>query len=705
MQLRHARKLAAMLALTSSLSVNADVDKWEWLEAVESEASLNWVAEHNQRTAAQLEDPLYASLYNTALDVLNQEGKLTSAYAIGDYYFELKKTTDNPRGVLMRSPSNGFLTGDAQWELVLDVDALASDEGQAWVYHGLNCYQNDPSQCLISLSPGGTDADELREFNALTGEFIEGGFYLPLAKSSVSWLDADSWIIATDFGDDSLTDSGYPRKLKVHQRGDDMADAKLIYVGNKASVSAGAYTLGQAEDSHLVIFESTSFWTRNYYLSDPDTNLLTQLKIPESAILLGRLAGQWVISLKSDWQLGDYSYPAGAIVMAADEQLRLNGELFVLAESSREHIIEDTTVTDQGILIVSLKDVVAQAHWYAPQEDGVWTKEQIQLPAHGTVAVQSIDENSGKSLLRFESFLVPPTLFAFDPSDSSVAQIAQQSATFDASPYTVSQFFATSADETKVPYFVVHRQDISLNGTNPAHIFAYGGFRSSLTPSYSGSYEATNGSYGKLWLERGGVYVIANIRGGGEYGPEWHAAALRENRQRAFSDLEAVARDLANRQISSAAYTSIEGRSNGGLLTGASMVRHPELYSAVISGVPLLDMQRYHLLLAGASWMGEYGDPDSADWNFIQSYSPYQNVRADVDYPPVFFYTSTRDDRVHPAHARKMAAKMLEQGHQVFYYENLEGGHGGSVTNEQLAHRIALSYRFLINALPAAQAN
>ncbi|WP_298634947.1 prolyl oligopeptidase family serine peptidase [uncultured Umboniibacter sp.] len=705
MQSRHALKLTALLALTASLSVNADIDKWEWLEAVESEASLSWVEKHNQATAEQLEDPLYNTLYSTALEVLNQEGQLSGAYAIGDYYFELKKTEDNPRGVLIRSPNEAFLAGEAQWETVLDVDALAESEGKPWVYHGLNCYQNDPAQCLVSLSPGGTDADEVREFNALTGEFINDGFYLPLAKSSVSWVDANTWIIATDFGDDSLTDSGYPRKLKIHNRGDDLAEAKLIYVGNRSSVSSGAYTLGPAEDSHLVIFESTSFWTRNYYLSDPDTNLITQLKIPNSAILLGRLAGQWVISLKKEWQLGEYSYPAGAIVLASNEQLRLNGELFILAESSREQIIEDTTVTDQGILIVSLRDVVAEAHWYAPQEDGVWTKEQILLPDHGTVSLQSIDENSGKSLLRFESFLVPPTLYAFDPTDSSVTQVEQQSATFDASPYTVSQFFATSADETKVPYFVVHRQDINLNGANPAHIFAYGGFRSSLTPSYSGSYEATNGSYGKLWLERGGVYVIANIRGGGEYGPEWHSAALRENRPRAFSDLEAVARDLASRQISSAEYTSIEGRSNGGLLTGAALVRHPELYSAVISGVPLLDMQRYHLLLAGASWMGEYGDPDSEDWNFIGAYSPYQNVRADVAYPPVFFYTSTRDDRVHPAHARKMAARMIEQGHEVYYYENLEGGHGGSVTNEQLAHRLALSYRFLLNALPAATPN
>lgn len=693
--LRRATLVTCLLASTAIAQTN---DKFQYLESVDSEAALQWVDATNTESAEALDGPLYEELYQQALEVLSDDSKLSSAYQIGDYFFELIKDTANPRGRLMRTSRSAYLSGDANWQLVIDIDAKSQADGQAWVYHGLNCFNDMPSKCLLSLSPGGTDADVIREFDALTGQFVQDGFALPLAKSDVTWVSADSWLIATDFGEGSLTDSGYARTVKLIERGDALSDAKTLYHGDTSSVSASSWSLGSGDSTQFVIAESTSFWTRDYYEFNPDTSMLSKLRIPDSARLVGFIADQWVIQPTAVWQHGEYEYNAGDVVLATTEQLINESELFLLLPSERDNIIEDVTVRENGVLIVTLRDVKAHAAWYEFDGETTWYEHHLNLPDNGAVSVQS-SGGSADFLIRFESFLVPPSLYFYDANQKSLVLVEQQPETFDATPYTVSQFFATSVDGTQVPYFAIHRNDIALDGTNPAHIFAYGGFRSSLTPSYSGSYEATNGVYGKLWLDRGGVYVLANIRGGGEYGPDWHAAALLENRHKAFEDLESVARDLSDRNISQAAFTSIEGRSNGGLLTGAAMVRHPELFNAVISGVPLLDMRRYHRLLAGASWMGEYGDPDTTDWDFIGQYSPYQNVSAENEYPDVFFYTSTRDDRVHPAHARKMAARMLEQGHEVYYYENREGGHGGSVTAEQLAQRVALSYTFLWQAI------
>lgn len=313
------------------------------------------------------------------------------------------------------------------------------------------------------------------------------------------------------------------------------------------------------------------------------------------------------------------------------------------------------------------------------------------------ISVSGVDDASGDFFVRYESFTTPPTLYFVSSRDLKPKIAKAQAATFDGSQFEVSQLWTVSEDSTRVPYFVVMKKGTPMNGKNPTHIFSYGGFRNSLTPSYSGSYEELSGSYGKLWLERGGVFVLANIRGGGEFGPAWHQAALRENRTKAYEDFEAIARDLVARKITSPEHLGIEGRSNGGLLVTALMVRHPELYGAIICGSPLVDMYRYQKLLAGASWMAEYGDPDKPeDWAFMKTYSPYQNVRAGQKYPPIFFYASTRDDRVHPGHARKMVARMIELGYtDTLYNENTEGGHHASSTNEQLAYRLALAYTHL----------
>jgi len=691
---KQAAALSILLSASVGVSANDTQDAYQWLEAVDSDEALNWVYKTNKRTEDNLKGELYQSLYKDALDTLNQESKLSNAFQIGDYFFELKKTEENPRGLLQRTPSQDYLSGTANWSVVIDIDKLSKSEGKPWVYHGLNCYEDKPQQCLLALSPGGTDADEQREFNAISGTFMENGFFLPNAKTDVTWVDENSWMVATEYGEDALTDSGYARKVRFVERDGGLNESRILFAAKKESVSAGAWAVHDGENKEFIVTEGTSFWTRDYYRFNQETAALTKLEIQESAVLLGKMNGQWIISLKQDWTVDEDSFVAGSVVLASDEALKTSTGIKVLFAPTKTEILDSIRVTEAGILLLTLDNVVSKAYWLTSGEN-LWHREAIDIPENGAITVSSINSKSGDAILRYESFLTPPSLLAFNAKTLSTKTFEAQPATFDATPYMAEQLFATSKDGTKVPYFVIRVKDMQYTGKNPAHIFAYGGFRSSLTPSYSGSYEATNGAYGKLWLDRGGVYVLANIRGGGEYGPKWHSAALKQNRARAFEDMEAVAKDLAKRDISSSNFTSIEGRSNGGLLTGSTMTRRPELYNAVISGVPLLDMKRYHLLLAGASWMGEYGNPDTSDWSFIKSYSPYQNVHKSEKYPPVFFYTSTRDDRVHPAHARKMAALMMAQGHDVEYYENLEGGHGGSVTNEQLAHRIALSYTFL----------
>jgi len=352
--------------------------------------------------------------------------------------------------------------------------------------------------------------------------------------------------------------------------------------------------------------------------------------------------------------------------------------------------------TDSTLLVTVLENVRGKIYRYNPGPEGGWERSLLPFPDDGSLKITSTDADTGNFFAHYESFTSPPALYYVASGDWQPHKLKSQLPSFDGSRYQTEQYFATSADGTKVPYFVVLSKDAKLDGNNPTHLFSYGGFRNALTPSYSGSYEQLYGAYGKLWLERGGVFVLANIRGGGEFGPAWHAATLKQNHYRAFEDFEAVAVDLVLRRITTPQHLGIEGRSNGGLLVGAAMTRHPGLYGAVICGVPLLDMQRYHLLLAGASWMAEYGDPDvPEEWAYIEKYSPYHNLKKGVDYPAVFFYTSTRDDRVHPGHARKFAARMQEFGQEVWYYENMEGGHGGSVTNDQLALRLALAYTHL----------
>jgi prolyl oligopeptidase len=560
----------------------------------------------------------------------------------------------------------------------------------------MSCLPKHPEHCLVRLSPGGGDAVVTREFNSVDKTFIKDGFSLPVSKGSASWIDANTVFVSTDFGEGSMTESGYPRIVKRWKRGTPLAAAELLYKSDVTSVSAMAMRLHSAGDDIDLVRDGKTFWTsERYQLIDGGKK---HLELPVSATINGAFQGRLIISLKEDWTRGDTTYLQGTVLIADTTALHTGGKgvIDVLIEPDDATVVQSVVTTDETILVTVLENVRGKIYRYSPGTEGRWNRKEVDFPDNGSLEITSTDDASGNFFARYESFTSPPALYYVASKDWQPQKVKSQAPSFDGSKYRTEQYFATSADGTRVPYFVVLPKDAKLDGSTPTHIFSYGGFRNALTPSYSGSYENLYGAYGKLWLDRGGIFVLANIRGGGEFGPAWHAAALKENRPRAFEDFEAVAEDLFKRNITSPKHLGIEGRSNGGLLVGATMTRRPDLYGAIICGAPLLDMKRYHKLLAGASWMAEYGDPDIPEqWEYISKYSPYQNLKKGVDYPPTFFYTSTRDDRVHPGHARKMAARMEELGQEVWYYENMEGGHGGSSTNDQLAYRLALAYTHL----------
>ena len=676
-------------------------DPYLWLEEIDGDRALAWVREHNDATMRRLgSHPLYQPLYQDALAALNSASRIPAVSIEGGWIYNFWKDAEHPRGLYRRTTLAELRKSAPRWETVLDIDALATKEGKPWVFHGMDCLPPEYLKCLVTLSPGGTDADEVREFDAKALKFVEGGFALPVAKSNVAWRDANTLFVGTDFGPGSLTDSGYPRIVKLWKRGTPLSAATTLHEGETGSVSAYGYRLRSDEGDIDLVGEGIDFWNNAYHqLADGQ---LRRLHLPTSAQVRDIFRGRLVVSLTEDWKTGGRTLKAGSVVIADPRDLwQEGGEVELVVEPTEQEVVEDATATEQGILVTMLDAVRGRLYRYEPQGTG-WKRVTVPFPDNGALSVATVDDETGDAFVSFQSFVSPPALYFFDAEELKPAVVKSQEPTFDGSRFEVTQRWTTSTDGTRVPYFMVARKGMALDGSNPTHIFSYGGFRNALVPSYSGSYEQLYGAYGKMWLERGGVFVLANIRGGGEFGPAWHAAALLHDRHKAFEDFEAVARDLVAAKVTSPERLGIEGRSNGGLLVLSTTFRHPELYGSVICGSPLADMRRYHGMLAGASWMAEYGDPDdAADWEYLRTYSPYQNARAGQEYPPIFFYLSTRDDRVHPGHARKMAARLEELGYEIWYWELIEGGHGASVTNEQLAQRLALSYTHLWSQLGA----
>ncbi|HMP44768.1 MAG TPA: prolyl oligopeptidase family serine peptidase, partial [Sphingopyxis sp.] len=668
----------AALALACSVpalaAAAAEADPWLWLEDIEGEKALAWVKAENDATDALiLPRPGFETDRARARAILDDDRQIAMpGEVMGDHITNFWRDAANPRGVWRQSPLDAWLAGTPEWTVLIDVDALGKAEGESWVWHGADCLAPDYVRCLVSLSPGGTDADVVREWDRERRQFVEGGFALPLAKSRVTWEHADALLVATDFGEGSMTASGYPRIVKRWTRGTDLAAAEVVAEGETADVGMGVFAFTDGGKRWPVITRGKSFYTTDYLLPDPDAARYIPTIIPDTASLRDVIGGQAIVFLNRDWD----AIPAGSLVSLSLADMAAGRETPAVTAMTptKAQAIENVAATDNILWVKALDDV--EGKLFALRRDpatGEWSQREVSLADNATVSIAGTIGKRDMLLATAETMLTPPTLYAV--AESAAPQAVQSlPATFDATGMTVDKRFATSKDGTQIPYFLVRKA--SAAGPVPALVHAYGGFRAAQTPGYLTGQPYRAGPLGLFWVEGGNAYVLANIRGGGEYGPAWHQAALREKRQASFDDLHAVAEDLVATGVSPKGRIAISGRSNGGVLVGAAMEQRSDLYGAVISGSPLKDMKRYNKLLAGASWVAEYGDPDNPDdWAFMSQYSPYQNIREGVKYPPIFLYLSTKDDRVHPGHARKFAARLKQYGNPVYYHEYLEGGH------------------------------
>jgi len=680
---------------TDTTAPTADADPRLWLEDVEGDDALAWVRERNAQTTSTLAATEEFTSTQAALRaVLDSDAKIPDVSKIGDHLYNFWKDSEHVRGLWRRTTLESYRTDEPEWETVLDVDALGEAEGESWVWHGASILRPAYRKALVSLSRGGSDADVTREFDLATKEFVapeDGGFYRPESKGDLAWVDDDTVYVFTDTGEGSMTSSGYPRVARRWHRGTPLESATVLYEGRTDDMYISAFrshTPGFVRD---FVARSLAFYSNELYVLAADDSL-TKIDVPDSAEVGFRR--EWLlVELRDDWTVGGTTYTSGSLLATGFDDFLAGGRDFtVLFEPDESTSLAGATWTQSHLVLNVLADVKNRLHVLTPPVDGAgaWERsEMLGAPKIGTVAVRAVDVDASDDVWLVATDYLTPTTLSIATVGQEPELLKSMPVFFDADGLTVEQHFATSDDGTKVPYFLVRRADLALDGTAPTLLYGYGGFEISLTPGYSGG-------LGRAWLEQGGVYVVANIRGGGEYGPRWHQLALQENRHRAYEDFSSVAKDLVTRGITSRAHLGVQGGSNGGLLTGNMLTQYPELFGAVVIQVPLLDMKRYSHLLAGASWMAEYGDPDDpAQWEFIQTFSPYHLFDADREYPPVLFTTSTRDDRVHPGHARKLAAAMIEAGKDVTYYENIEGGHGGAANNEQASFMQALAYRFL----------
>jgi prolyl oligopeptidase len=669
--------------------VTVDEDPYLWLEEVEAEKALDWVREQNQTTQDHFESQEdFQQLEADLLKILDSDERIPFVSKSGDFYYNFWRDKDHVRGIWRRTTLDEYRKEDPEWELILDLDALAESEDENWVWKGASVLRPDYDLALVNLSRGGADATVTREFDLKSKKFVPNGFYRPEAKGGLSWIDRDSVFVFSDFGEGSLTTSGYPRIAKLWKRGTSLEEAEVVYEGQPDDMYISAIHDDSPGFERNFVSRTIAFYNDELFLLGDDQSL-TKIDAPNSADK-SVFQEYLILRLREAWEVAGKSYAAGSLLVTKlDDFLQGRRDFDVAFEPTDNSSLESYAPTKDHLLINILEDVKNRIYVLTPEGDG-WKREPLAgAPEIGTVGVSPVDPDESNAYWMTSSGYLTPTTLYYGNIGEQPEQIKQLTPMYDASGLKVTQHFATSKDGTRVPYFMVAGEDLALNGSNPTLLYGYGGFEISLTPGYSAG-------VGRAWTSQGGVYVVANIRGGGEYGPRWHQAALKANRLRAYEDFAAVAEDLIQRGVTDSDHLGIQGGSNGGLLVGNMFTLYPNLFEAAVCQVPLLDMKRYHLLLAGASWMAEYGDPDSpGEWSFIQTYSPYQNVREDVDYPSILFTTSTRDDRVHPGHARKMMARMKEQGHDVSYYENIEGGHGGAANNKQRAYMQALAYSFL----------
>ena len=674
---------------------SANTDPYLWLEEVQGDKALAWVRERNAVSTASLQaQPVFTDNRAKVLGVLNNRDQIPGVTRRGDYLYNFWRDAKNPRGLWRRTSLEEYRKVLPNWDVLLDLDALGKAENENWVWGGSDCLAPDYNRCLISVSRGGADAKVTREFDIAKREFVKNGFNLPEAKSQLDWVDINTVYVGTDFGLGSMTQSGYARMIKRWKRGTPISEAQLMYEGKESDVAAFA-TVDKTPNFERTVFgRSTDFY--NTEINVLVDGKLVKIDKPSDASLSWQREWAFLL-LKSEFKVAERTYKSGSLLaIKFDELMRGERRFEVLFEpTATRSLSRSGPTTTRDFLLLNILDKVSGRIEELQYLGGKWQRREVKAPFPGALGALGMhdpfvkdDPLANHYSMSYLDFLTPASLYLGKAGSDERELLKRNPTFFDGTGMRTEQRFATSKDGTQVPYFVVYPKGAKTDGTNPTVLYGYGGFQISMTPFYSGG-------WGTTWLQRGGVFVVANIRGGGEFGPAWHQSAIKQNKQKSYDDFAAVAEDLIKAGITKPKHLGIMGGSNGGLLVGAVMVQRPELFGAVVCSVPLLDMQRYHKLLAGNSWMAEYGNPDKADeWAYISQYSPYHNVKEGVKYPKVLFATSTRDDRVHPGHARKMAARMLEQGHDVLYFENIEGGHGGASNNEQRANLVALENTF-----------
>jgi prolyl oligopeptidase len=694
------RVLVGMLCATTLLVAANEDDPYVWMEEIEGAKALEWAKAENARSLPQLQnDPRFKGIYDDAVKILTASDRIPAVSFAGDGTLrDFWQDAQHVRGIWRTTTVDSYRSGAPQWRTILDLDALAKTEQANWVWHAPSCLAPEDRYCLVELSNGGKDAAEVREFDTRTGTFDERGFRIPEAKSSYSWLDRDTLIVSHEWEKAQLTESGYPYIVKIVKRGQPLDAAIEVFRGAVKDVAAGAAVLREPDGrvAAVVIVQSVDFFNSSYHLVSPAQGgdyanaRVAKLDLPSKSTIQGYVSGRFIVSLEQDWPAagfkeGDLIDFDLAAVKASPAKLR--GSLVLRPTSSQS--IEQVATTRDRLVVALYENVKGQVLSYARTTPTRWTSARLALPRDSSIGISSAADNDNRLVLSVTSYLTPTSQWIADASGGTPQQVRSLPARFDASPHLVEQFWAASKDGTRIPYFVVRRKDLKLDGNAPTLLYAYGGFQVSQTPSYSGT-------VGKLWLEKGGVYVVANIRGGGEFGPRWHNAGLKLNRMRVYDDFFAVSEDLIRRKITSPRRFGIMGGSNGGLLMGVALTKRPELYNAIVIQVPLFDMIGYDHIGAGASWVGEYGDPKiPAERAMLMSYSPYQNLKPGQKYPKVFIETSTKDDRVHPAHARKAGARLKEYGYDFLYYENIDGGHAAAANLNERALRSALEFTYL----------
>jgi prolyl oligopeptidase len=683
---------------TSSPSSVEQPDQYLWLEDVHGARALDWVKQQNARTTQVLEsDPRFAGLKDAALKIYESPAHLPTPVLKEGVVYNTWQDAQHVRGILRRTTLADYLKPQPRWQTIIDYDALASQDKQEWVANGLDCLYPGNGLCLVSLSAGGEDAETLREFNLKTEKFVDHGFVLPHSKQAVAWLNKDSLFVARDWGPGTMTKSGYPFVVKVWKRGEPLDQAKEVFRGSEDDVDADAATLNDGQGHQITLFHHwINTFAGEYFLWTPEGN--KKLALPQKADVEGLLDNQLIVMLNEEWKPEGLAatYPTGSVLSLDMQQVSKDSTHLkptAIFTPTTEEFAQEVQPTSSHLVLTTLEHVQGRAYIYSRNANGTWSRKKPDLPDNQTVDIQSAGAEDDRFFLEVQGFLTPTSLMLGDPAAGSLTSAKSLPPQFDASADVVEQLEARSKDGTTVPYFIVHRKDLHYNSANPTLMTAYGGFQVSNTPVYSGV-------IGKLWLERGGAYVLANIRGGGEFGPAWHEAGLKTHRQRIYDDFAGVGQDLVNRHITSPSRLGITGDSNGGLLMGVEFTQHPEMWNAVIIGVPLLDMLRYEQIAAGASWVGEYGSVSvPEERSFLASISPYNQLKPDVNYPEPLIFTTTKDDRVGPVHARKFAARLAEFHKPFFYYEIIEGGHNFGANLKESAETKAVDFIYLTRKL------